>query len=316
MTEQQTTWTRVRADLYWGMAIVTGQQFTVWHDRESKVWFVYKGYLTERQADVTQHDGWADTLREGKDIAGRMTVPTLHEGEIACLNVTQKDAHVRATFDYAVENDPQGEDGEPATLGEMLAEIAQAKGAKLDVTKPGTREAVKALGLAAVIRNMGGRDHFGNCSVCHTALLVGEEGESGVCLMCQAEAEADEPYCNHDASAVVNGVCECGATVSAKLPGCLCANPANPWPLCPVCDAVTRAQFTVTHPNGVTQVFATAQRDRAMGESAIGAFGWVPEWSAFDTYAPDGSSLGTYATAREAFAHVKANGGRHALAHL
>jgi hypothetical protein len=61
---------------------------------------------------------------------------------------------------------------------------------------------------------------------------------------------------------------------------------------------------TVTHPTGITQVFATRVEDRAPGEGAIGAFQRGPERGAYSTYAPDGSSLGMYASAPEAFAAI------------
>ncbi|MGH3401888.1 MAG: hypothetical protein ACRDRJ_05100 [Streptosporangiaceae bacterium] len=56
---------------------------------------------------------------------------------------------------------------------------------------------------------------------------------------------------------------------------------------------------TVTHRNGITQVFSTAQRDRAAGESAIGAYQRYGD--SYRTYAPDGSSLGTWATETGAY---------------
>lgn len=56
---------------------------------------------------------------------------------------------------------------------------------------------------------------------------------------------------------------------------------------------------TVSHRNGITQVFATAQADRAAGESAIGAY--QRDGNSYRTYAPDGSSLGTWATETGAY---------------
>ena len=73
-------------------------------------------------------------------------------------------------------------------------------------------------------------------------------------------------------------------------------------------------KHTVTHANGTTQVFRSPLTSRGLGESAIGAFRWVAERAAYGTYAPDGSSLGTYATPGEAFAVVRHNDGRYTLA--
>jgi hypothetical protein len=87
---------------------------------------------------------------------------------------------------------------------------------------------------------------------------------------------------------------------------------ANASQLRPEAGQVDRAH-TVTHTNGITQVFRTPVGSRAAGESAIGAY---QEYRAGDyrTYAPDGSSLGCYATEVEAFGAVRANDGRYTLA--
>jgi hypothetical protein len=58
---------------------------------------------------------------------------------------------------------------------------------------------------------------------------------------------------------------------------------------------------TVTHPSGITQVFASPVAVRGAGEPAIGAFRYLAERGAYATYAADGSSLGDYATADQAY---------------
>jgi hypothetical protein len=67
------------------------------------------------------------------------------------------------------------------------------------------------------------------------------------------------------------------------------------------------ARFTVTHPNGITQVFRSAGRERVAGEPAVGAF--QRDGDAYRTYNVDGSSLGSYASPGVAYAAVKANDG-------
>lgn len=67
-------------------------------------------------------------------------------------------------------------------------------------------------------------------------------------------------------------------------------------------------------------MFHSAQRDRAVGESAIGAF-WAYRTTnlgelvriEYRTCTVDGSSLGVFGTEAAAFAAVRANDGRYRL---
>jgi hypothetical protein len=56
---------------------------------------------------------------------------------------------------------------------------------------------------------------------------------------------------------------------------------------------------TMTHANGITQVFATKAADRVAGEPAIGAY--RRDGDSYRTYAPDGSSLACWVTEQGAY---------------
>lgn len=67
----------------------------------------------------------------------------------------------------------------------------------------------------------------------------------------------------------------------------------------------------VRNPNGTTHVYARAAAGFGPGESPIGAYSC--QGDVYRTYAPDASSLGTYATEAEAYGAVVRNNGWYAL---
>jgi len=199
--------------------------------------------VTFGDAEVDAWDAEIAAYDEGMDRGMAMVRARDAARQCAPDTGVQHAAHVLATLDYLTANDPEGEDGEPATVGDMIAEIAA---------------------LPA----------FADCGVCLTRLPAGRMTRFGAEYVCR------------DCSPLDLGRAACQV------------DPA----------------YTVTHTNGITQVFRTAGRGRVAGESAVGSFRWVLEWAAYGTYAPDGSSRGTYATPGEAYAVVRHNDGRYTLA--
>lgn len=55
------------------------------------------------------------------------------------------------------------------------------------------------------------------CSRCNRPVVLNEDMSYDYAVISSPQnAAAPEPHCNHDAPAVVNGICECGVKVGAR----------------------------------------------------------------------------------------------------
>jgi hypothetical protein len=68
-TATEIKWTRVTAGLYHGEVAGLDLAYTVW--RDCGIWYAYEGKLTADEANVTNHETFADTMREAKEAMQR-----------------------------------------------------------------------------------------------------------------------------------------------------------------------------------------------------------------------------------------------------
>jgi hypothetical protein len=128
----QVTVKRIAAGHYIATADTdSSQRWTIVRDDDDLIglpWMIFEGEYTHRE-DTDRVAIWTsgETLKEAKMICSRNVLAVIDEDtEIRTLsNRAPKDAHVVATLDFVGSNDPQHGQGEPDTVGDMLAEIRE-----------------------------------------------------------------------------------------------------------------------------------------------------------------------------------------------